>query len=111
MAHWAELDENNIVLRVVVGNNNHSNEGYDWLIENLGGRWIKTSYNHNIRARFAGIGYYYDEERDIFIAPQPYPSWILNNITTEWESPIPYPKDNEKYVWDEENLSWIKINE
>jgi len=71
MSHWAELDENNVVLRVLVGNNSDSNEGYDWLIENLGGKWCQTSYNGNIRFNFAGIGYKYDEARDAFIAPKP----------------------------------------
>lgn len=71
MAHWAELDENNTVTRVLVGNNADPNEGHDWLIENLGGTWVKTSYNGNIRKNFAGIGYTYDEERDAFIAPKP----------------------------------------
>lgn len=71
MAHWAEIDETNTVLRVTVGDNNDPNgdEGYQWLVDNLGGRWIKTSYNANIRGKFAGIGDTYDEAQDIFIAP------------------------------------------
>lgn len=71
MSHWAELDENNIVLRVVVCDNDDPNgdEGYQWLIDNLGGRWIQTSYNNNFRGVFAGIGYRYDAERDLFVAP------------------------------------------
>ena len=91
MAHWAELDENNIVLRVTVGDNNDpaGDEGYSWLINNLGGRWIKTSYNGNIRKNFAGIGYTYDEQRDAFIAPKPdFPpevEWVLNEETCRWE--------------------------
>lgn len=73
MAHWAELDENNKVIRVTVGDNNDpaGDEGYQWLIDNLGGRWIKTSYNANIRGKFAGIGDTYDEVNDVFVAPQP----------------------------------------
>ena len=71
MAHWAEIDENNIVLRVTVGDNNDPDEGYQWLIDNLGGTWIKTSYNGNIRYNYAGIGYTYDLEADAFIAPRP----------------------------------------
>lgn len=72
MAHWAEIDENNLVIRVVVGDNNDPNgdEGYKWLINNLGGKWVKTSYNGNIGGRYAGIGYYYDEELDEFIEPE-----------------------------------------
>ena len=71
MSHWAEVDENNVVLRVLVGDNNDpsGDEGYQWLIDNLGGRWIKTSYNGTIRGTFAGVGFVYDSERDIFIAP------------------------------------------
>jgi hypothetical protein len=73
MAHWAEVDENNIVLRVTVGDNNDpaGDEGYQWLIDNLGGTWIKTSYNANIRKKFAGIGDIYDPVNDIFITPEP----------------------------------------
>lgn len=71
MSHWAEVDENNVVLRVLVGDNNDpaGDEGYQWLLDNLGGRWIKTSYNGSIRGTFAGVGFVYDEEHDIFIAP------------------------------------------
>lgn len=99
MAHWAELDKNNIVLRVLVTNNEDSNEGYDWLIENLGGRWVKTSYNtyggvHQLggtpfRKNYAGIGYSYDEQRDAFIPPKPDGvGWILNEETCLWENPL-----------------------
>jgi hypothetical protein len=72
MSHWAEVNENNIVLRVTVGDNNDpaGDEGYQWLIDNLGGTWIKTSYNGNIRKNFAGIGYTYDPARDAFIPPK-----------------------------------------
>jgi hypothetical protein len=79
MSHWAEIDENNIVLRVTVGSNEVADEGYQWLIDNLGGTWIKTSYNGNIRKNFAGIGYTYDPVNDWFVAPQPDPSWVLNS--------------------------------
>lgn len=88
MAHWAEIDENNIVLRVTVGNNNSPDEGYQWLIDNLGGTWIKTSYNGNIRKNYAGIGYTYDEVRDAFIPPKPEGNWILNEDTCNWEEVI-----------------------
>jgi hypothetical protein len=67
MAHWAEIDANNIVLRVTVGDNNEPDEGYQWLVDNLGGRWIKTSYNATIRGKFAGIGDTYDEVNDVFV--------------------------------------------
>ena len=73
MSHWAELNDNNKVIRVLVGDNNDpaGDEGYQWLIENLGGTWVQTSYNGNIRFNFAGIGYSYDEQVDAFIAPEP----------------------------------------
>jgi hypothetical protein len=91
MAHWAELDENNIVLRVTVGDNNDpaGDEGYQWLIDNLGGTWIKTSYNGNIRKNFAGIGFTYDPVKDVFIEPKPDGiGWTLNEETHKWENPI-----------------------
>ena len=69
MAHWAEINENNIVLRVTVGDNNEPDEGYQWLIDNLGGRWIKTSYNANFRGKYAGVGDVYDEVNDVFVGP------------------------------------------
>ena len=71
MSHWAELDDNNVVIRVTVGDNNDpaGDEGYQWLIDNLGGRWVQTSYNNNFRGTFASIGYTYDPVQDIFIAP------------------------------------------
>jgi hypothetical protein len=89
MAHWAEIDETNIVLQVTVGDNNDpaGDEGYQWLVDNLGGTWIKTSYNGNIRKNFAGIGYLYDPIRDAFIAPKPEEgNWILNEDTCQWEN-------------------------
>lgn len=87
MAHWAELDENNVVLRVTVGDNNDPNgdEGYQWLIDNLGGRWIKTSYNGKIKKRYAGIGMIYHEDLDAFIYPQCHPEATLNETTCDWE--------------------------
>ena len=88
MSHWAELDENNKVLRVLVGDNNDPNEdeGYQWLLDNLGGTWVKTSYNGNIRFNFAGIGYTYDPIDDAFIAPMPcdHAELLLNDLK-RWE--------------------------
>jgi len=109
MSHFAELDENNIVLRVLVGDNNAPNEGYDWFVENLGGRWMQTSYNGNIRKNYAGIGFTYDDGRDAFIPPKPYPSWLLLEDTCQWEAPIPYPDDDLIYQWDEEQGDWTPI--
>ena len=73
MSHWAELDNNNKVIRVLVGNNDDPNgdEGYQWLLDNLGGTWVKTSYNSRIRFNYAGVGYSYDSDADAFIAPRP----------------------------------------
>ncbi len=93
MAHWAELDESNIVLRVTVGDNNDPNgdEGYQWLIDNVGGTWVKTSYNGKIRKNFAGIGFIYDPIRDAFIPPKPENidgiEFVLNDDTCLWELP------------------------
>jgi hypothetical protein len=85
MAHWAEIDENNIVVRVTVGDNNEPDEGYQWLIDNLGGTWIKTSYNGNIRKNFAGAGYFYSLELDAFVPPQCHDEAVLNEETALWD--------------------------
>ena len=106
MSHWAELDENNIVIRVLVGNNDEPDEGYQWLMDNLGGTWIQTSYNSRIRGTYAGIGYSYNADEDIFIAPQPYPSW--HRVGSFWEAPTPMPTDG-MYSWNEETLTWDEI--
>jgi hypothetical protein len=110
MSHWAELDENNIVLRVMVGDNNDPDEGESYY-KSLGGTWIKTSYNGTIRKNYAIIGGSYDPELDAFIAPQPYPSFILNRETARWECPVPLPTDTRKqYKWKEETLTWVEVN-
>jgi hypothetical protein len=85
MAHWAELDENNVVLRVTVGDNNDPDEGYQWLIDNLGGTWVKTSYNNKIRVRYAAVGMTYDETLDAFIRPKCHDEATLNETTCDWE--------------------------
>lgn len=107
MSHWAEIDENNIVLRVIVGDNNDPNndEGYTWLLDNFGGTWIKTSYNGNIRKNYAGVGFYYNDKLDAFISPSPYPSWILNKDSCLWEAPIKKPDDG-FFTWNEDSKSW-----
>lgn len=108
MAHWAEINENNIVLRVTVGDNNEPDEGYQWLIDNLGGRWVQTSYNNNFRKQFAGIGYTYNETFDIFIEPSPFPSWVFNTETYDWEAPTSQPEEG-FWKWNEETISWEEI--
>ena len=110
MSHWAEIDDENQVVRVLVGDNNDpaGDEGYQWLIDNLGGTWIKTSYNSKIRGTYAGIGYLYNEEEDIFITPQPYPSWIRSG--SFWQAPTPMPEDGKLYAWNEEAQEWDLIS-
>jgi len=109
MAHFAEIDDKNIVLRVLVTDNDAPNEGQDWLVENLGGNWVKTSYNGNIRKNFAGIGYTYDSERDAFIAPKPFDSWALDEETCRWVAPVVYPTDGLIYSWSEDSLAWVEV--
>ena len=106
MSHWAEIDNTNTVIRVLVGNNNDpaGDEGYSWLIDNLGGTWIKTSYNAKIRGVYAGVGFTYNQAEDIFVLPQPYPSWTREG--SYWNPPIPYPTDGERYNWNEVTQSW-----
>jgi hypothetical protein len=89
MSHWAELDKSNIVLRVLVGDNNDpaGDEGYLWLIDNLGGTWVKTSYNATIRKNFAGVGFTYDADRDAFIAPKPSNATGFDEETCQWIIP------------------------
>jgi hypothetical protein len=130
MAHWAEVDKNNIVTRVTVMENSLPNQGLDWLVGHFGGVWLKTSYNTRsgvyvapnssppepdvdqtqaFRVNYAGIGYTYDEARDAFVAPQPYPSWTLKEATCQWDAPVPYPADEADYAWDEETINWEEV--
>ncbi len=116
MAHFAKLNENNIVLEVNVVNNaaldpaNEEASGIAFLTGWSGGytNWKQTSYNGNIRKQYAGIGYFYDAVNDVFIAPQPYPSWSLNN-NFDWQAPTPRPEEGNWY-WDESTLSWTEVN-
>jgi len=107
MSHFAEIDNNNKVIRVLVCDNNDPNgdEGYQWLIDNLGGTWIKTSYNNKIRKQFAGIGFSYDSVADVFIAPQPYLSWSLDT-NFDWQAPKQKPDGS--YIWDEDLGEWVE---
>lgn len=117
MAHFAKLDEANVVIEVnVVHNaelldeNNVESEqkGVEFLIAWSNGHvnWKQTSYNGNFRKNYAGIGYIYDNQRDAFIPPQPHPSWVLNEDTCRWEAPTPMPNDGKSYVWNEKTLNW-----
>ena len=107
MSHWAQIDENNVVINVSVGNNNDPNgdEGYQWLIDNVGGTWIKTSYNNNIRERYATIGGIYEPTLDIFLGHKPYPSWIVSAEKRDWVAPVAKP-DSGVWVWNEDTISW-----
>lgn len=118
MAHFAQLDENNIVVQVIVG----VDEPYDGeaiYAETTGQVWKKTSYNtfggvHQLggtpfRKNYAGIGYFYDSVRDAFIPPKPYSSWTLDEQTCQWNPPVQYPSDDNRYVWDESTISWVAI--
>jgi hypothetical protein len=109
MAHFAQVNDENIVLQVLVTDNDYPNEGYDWLVETFGGRWIQTSYNARIRKNFAGIGFTYDEGRDAFIPPKPFDSWELDEETCTWVAPTPYPAGDKRYTWNEEELEWTEV--
>tara|TARA_R110002051_G_C8358396_1_gene441421 strand:+ start:71 stop:451 length:381 start_codon:yes stop_codon:yes gene_type:complete len=112
MAHFAELNESNIVIRAIVVNDEHEADGENWCNNLLEGTWKQTSYNtfanvHALggtpfRKNFAGIGMTYDATRDAFIYPQPYTSWTLNETTCSWEAPIAHSSDNKIYSWDED---------
>lgn len=113
MAHYAFLDDNNIVTEVIVGaDENELIDGRDpeiWYNEFRGQRCIRTSYNGSIRKNYAGIGFTYDEGRDAFIPPKPFESWILNEDTCNWVAPVEYPQDGLIYTWDEKSVSWTEI--
>lgn len=120
MAHFAELDNDNTVLRVIVVDNSvlQNSEGQEEEIRGIDfcksifgndTKWVQTSYNCSFRRNYAGPGYKYYELQDVFIPPQPYPSWILNNDTLYWEPPIPHPTDGGSYYWDEDAQSWQPI--
>ena len=107
MAHYAFLDDNNIVTEVIVGNDETTGDWEAYYGEFRGQRCVRTSYNGNIRCNYAGMGYTYDEDKDAFIPPQPYPSWTLDEDTCLWEAPVPMPDDDNKYSWDEDSQNWI----
>ena len=116
MAHFAKIGMNNKVIEVLKVNNEvildaDGNEseanGIDFLTKLTGWAvWKQTSYNKNFRKNYAGIGYTYDEDRDAFISPKPYPSWILNEETCLWEAPVVKPDDGQRYEWNEETQQW-----
>lgn len=112
MAHYAFLDENNVVTEVITGiDENELIEGLDpetWYGQFRGQRCVRTSYNGRIRKQYASIGYKYDDEADVFIAIQPYPSWVLDE-NHEWQAPKSYPADGCMYRWNETKKDWVEI--
>ena len=120
MAHYAQVNSNNIVVQVLVMDNNKTDgECKTWLKENVSphDEWVQTSYNNNIRKQFAGIGYTYDVDKDKFISPQPYASWALDS-SDDWQAPVALPSDasdDKRYSWDEtvyqadNNKGWVEV--
>lgn len=118
MAHFAEIDSNSVVQRVIVVANKDTADANGNEIESIGvafcqrlfgGNWKQTSYNANFRKNYAGIGYTYDAVIDAFVPPQPFPSWVLNTNTARWEAPVPYPNDGKIYRWNESTVSWVEV--
>ena len=119
MGHWAKIADNNRIAEVVVANDDMG----EWLVETLGGVWVQTSYNTRggvhytdgvpsedqrkaLRFNYAGIGFTYDPERDAFVPPKPFESWVLDEDTCLWKAPLPYPDGGGEYTWNEETGSW-----
>jgi len=126
MAHFAKLDENNVVTHVSVVDNWNVVDGQGNEVEQIGinylkqihgenTTWVQTSYNGNMRKNYAGIGYTFDSERDAFIPPKPFDSWLLDEDTCQWNAPVPMPEDSgtgdppKFYTWNEETLSWDEV--
>ena len=119
MAHFAKLNDQNVVTDVIVIANRDTSDasgvekeyiGAAYCERLLGGRWVQTSYNGSFRKRFAGRGMIYNEDIDAFIHPTPHLGWVLNETTAEWEAPIPMPEDEKFYVWDNATLNWVETN-
>lgn len=118
MAHFARIDENNVVTSVVVVDNKDTADaagvekehiGAAHLEKILGGTWKQTSYNGNQRKNYAGIGYTFDSQRDAFIPPKPFNSWVLVEETCQWKAPVEMPTDGQMYSWDEATTSWTVV--
>jgi hypothetical protein len=105
MAHFAQLDENNIVINVIVVGDEYETTYAEWRKE-FSETYVQTSYNNNIRKQYAGIGYFYDADADVFVAPQPFPSWTLDS-NHDWQAPTPKPEGD--WMWDESELSWVEV--
>jgi len=120
MAHFAQLDSNNVVTQVIVVGNSDTADANGVEKEHIGaafcerlfgGNWKQTSYNGSIRKNYAGVGYTYNVSLDAFVPPKPYASWVLNNDTAQWNAPTPMPTDDKKYSWDEVTTSWVEMAE
>jgi len=120
MAHFAQLDSNNVVTQVIVVGNSDTADANGVEKEHIGaafcerlfgGNWKQTSYNGSIRKNYAGVGYTYNVSLDAFVPPKPYASWVLNNDTAQWEAPTPMPTDGARYSWDEATTSWVEMAE
>ncbi len=118
MAHFAKLDENNIVTEVIVVGNKDTSDvngvekeyiGAAFCEKLFGGTWKQTSYNANFRKHYAGIGYTFDATRNAFIPPKPHASWVLNETSCSWEAPVAMPTDGQSYSWDEATVSWVVV--
>ena len=118
MAHFAELNSSNVVLRVIVVATEDTSDangvekeyiGAAFCERLLGGRWKQTSYNGNIRKNYAGIGYTYNADIDAFVPPQPYASWTLD-ANAQWQAPVAMPTDGKMYSWNEETQTWVEVN-
>tara|TARA_R110000751_G_scaffold297814_1_gene407484 strand:- start:335 stop:655 length:321 start_codon:yes stop_codon:yes gene_type:complete len=106
MAHFAKIN-NNIVTEVIVAEKDFISSGQvgDEFL------WVQTSYNANFRKNYAGLGYTYDKIRDAFIPPKPFPSWVLDEETCNWNSPVPMPMDGKMYTWNEETTNWVEVTQ
>lgn len=122
MAHFAQLDNDKTVINVIVIHNNElldesgvekEQKGIDFCKSLYGSdtTWVQTSYNNSFRKKFAGIGFSYDVDRDVFISPKPFPSWTFDENILDWQSPVPKPDDHPYYIWDEDSQSWMSTQE
>lgn len=109
MAHFAQIDENNVVVQVLVVPDEQEHRGQEYLAVdcNLGGTWIQTSFNGRIRKRFAGIGGTYNQELDAFVVPKPFPSWIFDENDADWQPPVPKPDAGVDWYWSEDDQQWL----
>ena len=126
MAHFAQIDENNVVTQVIVVANSDTADasgvekehiGAAFCEKLLGGTWKQTSYNGSIRKNYAGLGYTYNADIDAFVPPKPFASWLLNETTAQWEAPVAMPEDAgtgeppKRYSWDEATTSWVEVEQ